>query len=242
MTITIVMRRKKHGAMVSITGIQKQDSLNTTQSTRAGRCQRHLSMKCIRANTTLTQLLLVEKQSTLCSTHPKHLQLGIPSNLSNHSRQNISIHSEIPSQSSSLLLSLSQLKGSLSQNIDLTIVEKNKHLTLIVDHSSHGQSQKRRLKRDLLNRKLRDHSVRSRDHNGNSSNSPSIVNSVNSSNQLLFAHKISGKIKEVSNMDKVLRNLSSLSKKDHNRKEKDLLNNSTNRIQPTLQAAIHMLQ
>ena len=162
--------------------------------------------------------------------------------MSNHSRQNISIHSEILSQSSSLLLSLSQLKGSLSQNIDLTIVEKNKHLTLIVDHSSHGQSQKRRLKRDLLNRKLRDHSVRSRDHNGNSSNSPSIVNSVNSSNQLLFAHKISGKIKEVSNMDKVLRNLSSLSKKDHNRKGRDLLNSSTNQIQPTLLVAIHMLQ
>ena len=46
------------------------------------------------------------------------------------------------------------------------------------------------------------------------------ANSANSSNQLLFAHKISGKIEEVNNMDKVLRNLSSLSKKDHNRKEK----------------------
>ena len=161
--------------------------------------------------------------------------------MSNHSRQSISIHLEILSQSSHLLHNLSQLQGNLNQNIDLTTAEKSKHLTLIVDHSSHGLFQKRRSKKDLLNRKLKDHSVRSRDHNGSSSNSHSIVISVNSS-QLLFAHKISGKIEEVSSMAKVLRNLSSLSKKDHNRKGKDLLSRSTNQIQPTLQVVTHMLQ
>ena len=118
-------------------------------------------------------------------------------------------------------------------------------MTLIADHSSHGRFQKRKWKKDLLNRKPRDHHVRNKDHNGSSNSSHSIVNSANSansSNQLLFAHKISGKIEEVNSMDKVLRNLSSLSKKDHNRKEKDLLSNNTNQIQLTPQVAIHTLQ
>ena len=74
MIITTATRRRKHGAMESIIGIQKLDSLNTTQLTSAGRCQRQSSMRCIKENTTLTQLLLVEKQSTLCSTHLKHHQ------------------------------------------------------------------------------------------------------------------------------------------------------------------------
>ena len=153
--------------------------------------------------------------------------------MSNHSRQNISIHSEILSQSSHLLPNLSRFKGHLNQNIDLTIAEKINHLTPIADHSSHGRSQKRNRKRDLLNRRLRDHHVKSRDLNGSSSSSHNIVNS---NSQLLFAHKISGKIEENH------RNLNYLTKKDHNRKEKDLLSSSTNQIQPTLQAAIHMLQ
>ena len=116
-------------------------------------------------------------------------------------------------------------------------------MTPIADHSSHGRFQKRKWKRDHLNRKLKDHSVRSKDLNGSSS-SHSIVSSVNSSNQLLFAHKISGKIEEVINMDKVLRSLNSLSKKDHNRRGrgKDLHSPNTNQIQHILQAAIHMLQ
>lgn len=162
--------------------------------------------------------------------------------MSSHSRQSTSIHSEILSQSSHLLHNLSRLKGNHNQNIDLTIAERINHLTLIADHSSHGRFQKRKWKREHLYRKLRDHSVRRRDLNGSSSSSLSIVSSVNSSNQLLFAHKISGKIEEVSSMAKVLRNLSSLSKKDHNRKGKDLLSKSTNQIQLTLQVVTHMLQ
>jgi hypothetical protein len=129
------------------------------------------------------------------------------------------------------------LKDSLSQNIDLTIAEKINHLTPIADHNSHGRSQKRKRKKDLLNRKLRDPSVRSRDHNVKNS-----LSIVGSRSQLLSALKINGKIEEVNSMAKALKNLSSLSKKDHNRIEKDLLNSSTSQIQPTLQAAIHTLQ
>jgi hypothetical protein len=110
-------------------------------------------------------------------------------------------------------------------------------LTPIADHNSHGRSQKRKRKKDLLNRKLRDPSVRSRDHNVKNS-----LSIVGSRSQLLSALKINGKIEEVNSMAKALKNLSSLSKKDHNRIEKDLLNSSTSQIQPTLQAAIHTLQ